>query len=246
MLLILPPHHEEDTQITKLAITADCLGWSIHRSPISWRVPQELLGQDGAVYGKPYFCQVIAQQMDWELLANPTDWLTGLQEEFVRRTITISTLENARLLKEKRFVKPAEEDRFFKATVYDDGSKLPASRMFDDAPVLVSGTIPYVTEWRCFVKDRAVVSASCYRINKETNQSYMWHWDVEEPVKFVNKMLLDESVVCASGASIDVGKSKKGFLSIIESSPAWCSELYGCELVGTLASIKASCIKRER
>jgi ATP-grasp domain-containing protein len=246
MLLILPPRTEDDGEFARLAQTADCLGWSVHRSSFSWRIPQELLGQEGAVYGKSYFCQVIAEQMNWDLLANPIDWLTGLTEEYVRRTISISTLENARLLKEKRFVKPAEEDRFFPAGVYEDGSKLPASTMFDDAPVLVSGTIPYATEWRCFVKDRVVVSASCYRMNKEFNQTHLWHWDANIAIDFVNKLLSDESVVCVPGVSIDVGRSKKGYLSIIESSPAWASDLYGCELVGTLDAIKASCVMRKQ
>ena len=245
MLLILPPFgYDPREENARLAQTASCLGWSVHHSGISWRMPKNLIGHEGAVHGTPYFCQVVADQMGWDLLANPIDWITTLSEEHIRRNIVLSTLGDAKRLTEKKFIRPAEEDHLFPAKVYEDGSKIQTNTVFDNASVLVSDTIPYMTEWRCFVKDRHVVSVCCYRFNKEINQKHLWCWDVSSATDFVNKMLRDESVSCVS-STIDVGRSKKGFMSVIETSPAWASDTFGCELVGTLDSIKASCIMRK-
>lgn len=245
MLLIVPPNTEKDVEIFALLQTATCLDWEILRAPTSWRIPREYLDTEGAVYGDNYFCQIIADQMNWELVGNEPDWLTTLdKEKYTRREITMSTLPDARKLLVKKFIKPSNEgDHLFPAAVYESGEKLPQNYAVGECPVLLSGTIPYNTEWRCFVKNRVIVSVSCYR-HMQTKDEHIWNFDCVSAIDFVKKVLADEKVSFAPSATIDVGRSKKGFMSVIESSPAYSSELYGCELVGTLDAIKASCVAR--
>lgn len=245
MLLIVPPNTENVAEISALVQTATCLDWTVCMAPISWRIPKEYLGQEGAVYGENYFCEIIADQMNWQLISNDPDWLTKLDEkDHVRRVITMSTLTDAQNLTVKKFIKPANEgDNLFPAAVYETGDKLPKYNTVGECPVLLSGTIPYNTEWRCFVKNRKVASVCCYR-HMEAKSEHIWPFDGLVAIEFVNKVLADEKVPCAAACTIDVGRSKKGFMSVIESSPAYTSELYGCELVGALDVIKASCVRK--
>jgi len=238
MLLIVTPNFRGEVPI--LAKAAEILGWEVYRSPGGWRLPEELKGKEGAVYGELFFCEVVAQQMGWTLHANSLDWLVSLPKEYVKRNIQFTTLAAARKITEKKFIKPAD-DKVFPSKVYDDGSTLPVHDYLDNVPVLVSDKVKFTSEYRCFIKDRRVISISCYLMMKVVNEPNNWYVATEPVVDFVNKMLEDPGIGCASGTVIDVGKLKNGDIAIIEANPAYASGLYGCELVASLDAIKASC-----
>lgn len=238
MLLIVTPNFKGEVPI--LARAAEILGWNVYRSPGGWRLPEEIKGQEGAVYGELFFCEAIAQQMGWTLKSNSLDWLAKLPKEYVKRDIYFTNLAEARKITEKKFIKPAD-DKVFPAQVYENGSTLPQQDYLDNVPVLVSEKVKFVSEYRCFVKNRRVVSISCYLMMKQINDPLNWYVETEPIVDFVNKMLEDPAIECAPGCVIDAGRFKNRDIAIIEQNPAYASGIYGCEIVASLDAIKASC-----
>lgn len=240
MLLIVTPNTSNSEEITSLSRTAESLGWSVYK-PTTWRVAPNLIGLPGAVYGELFFCEFIAQQMKWKLFSDPLNWLATLPEKYVKREIMFTNLASARQMKfENKFVKPAD-DKAFTAKVYTNQDDLPRNDVLDTVPVLISDKVDFVSEYRCFVKDRKVVSISCYQWRGEVNKVSNWYWRIEPAVKFVNKMLKDSEVSCAPGNVIDVGVFKDDSIAVIESNPAYASGLYGCERVGALDVVRTSC-----
>jgi hypothetical protein len=238
MLLIATPNLKDD--VVALIETAKALGFDIFVSPPGWRLPQHILGQHGIVYGEALFCEVIAQQMGWQLLDNSLDWLTKLPEKYVSRKIYYTTMVNARKESKKRFFKPADM-KSFEAKVYESGKDLSDSSVLDEIPVLVSEEMNFTSEYRCFIKNRKVVSASCYLYKKDINKPEHYFVNNDAVISFVNNMLKDDLVGCVPGAVIDVGRFKKDTYAVIESNPAYASGLYGCELVAVLDVLK-SCV----
>jgi hypothetical protein len=239
MLLIVTPNFKGEVPI--LAKAAEILGWEVYRSPGGWRLPEDLKGKEGAVYGELYFCEVVAQQMNWTLRSNSLGWLARLPNKYTKRNIEFMTLAEARKITEKKFIKPAD-DKVFPSQVYDNGDALPKQDYLDSVPVLVADKVKFLSEYRCFIKDRKVVSISCYLMMKEVNAAHNWYINTEPVVDFVNKMLEDDSVECAPGCVIDAGRLKNGEIAIVEDNPVYASGIYGCEIAASLDAIKASCL----
>ena len=241
-ILITTPIHNDDGGASLLANTAEIIGWEVHKPIGSWRMPDYIRSKDGAVYGEPLFCEVVADQMNWTLTSNSYNWLATLPEDYVKRNISFMTLAAARAVVKNQFVKPIGGN-VFTAKVYADGNELPQHPALDELPVLVSDKVKFQSEYRCFVKDREVVSVSCYVYYGTEHLKSNWHFGTEPAIEFVNNLLRDDRVACAPGAVIDVGKLKDGEMAIIGSKPAYMSDLFGCEIVGSLDAIKAACVK---
>jgi hypothetical protein len=107
------------------------------------------------------------------------------------------------------------------------------------------------SKYRCFVKDRIVVSSCCYWLKSfkmteaEFDKQQNYDNNHEAVVEVLNKALQDERLKCAQAAAIDVARFKKDTYTIIGSSPAWSSDIYGCEMVGVLDAIKTACVSKE-
>lgn len=246
MLLILTPNNRND-EIRKLGRTAEILGWDVYYSKGSWWVPENLMGAPGAVYGEQFFCEVVASQMNWSLLYNSLDWLAKLPKEYTCRNILFTKLSAARKITEEKFIKPAD-DKCFPARVYANGSELPPT-VIDEAPVLVSDVMRFTSEYRCFIKNRNVVSTCCYYYKgvnmqeaKINDPTFYWT-NHEAVVDFVNKMLKDDRIECVKGSVIDVGRFQKDKYAVIESNPVYASGLYGCDTVAALDAIKSACVR---
>lgn len=243
MLLITTPNVRGEVKI--LGKAASALGWDTFCG--GWRIPEYLKNRIGAVYGEQFFCEAVAEQMNWTLLSNPLDWLVRLPEEYTQRKIDFMTLAEARHIKEKRFIKPAD-DKTFKAMIYESGDELSKNPLLDDVPTLVSDIMNFTSEYRCFIKNRKVISICCYSYKKIgmtdalIDKEEHYHNNNDAVIEFVNKMFEDERVDCAPGAVIDVGRFKKDTYAVIESNPVWASGIYGCELVAALDAIKTACI----
>lgn len=243
MLLIVTPNYKGEVQL--LAETAQVLGWDVYHG--GWRIPEHLLHQPGAVYGEQFFCEVIADQMNWKLISNPLDWLAKLPETYTARKISFMKLSEARNITEEKFIKPAD-DKCFPAQIYASGKDLTTNSDLDNTPTLVSDVMKFTSEYRCVIKNRKVITACCYYykdfrstepdINKP--ERYLENYDAV--VNFVNTMLADDKVECAESTVIDVGRYKKDTYAIIESNPVYASGTYGCELVAMLDAVKTACI----
>lgn len=244
MLLITTPNYRGE--VSALAKTASALGWDVYNG--GWRIPAHLLHEPGAVYGEQFFCEAVADQMKWKLLSNPLDWLTKLPEEYTRRSITYTTLSEARKITERKFIKPAD-DKCFPAKVYESGDELSKLSIIDTAAALISDVMTFTSEYRCFVKDRKITTACCYWYKHfgkepEIDSPINYFANNDLVIEFANKFLEDTRIECAPSAVIDIAryKSDEGLkFVVLESNPVYSSGLYGCEMVAALDSIAAAC-----
>ncbi|GHJ43836.1 hypothetical protein Cs7R123_11780 [Catellatospora sp. TT07R-123] len=161
--LVLPPRPDRTAEL--LAGAARRRGLAVE--PLSGpAVPDRLRSVSGGhLYGGPLFAAAVAADLDLALLEPDDDWLTGLPYEYTRRDIVLTTLGEARWSRTPMFVKQPRE-KALPAGVYADGSRLPGDdRHPADTEVLVSDIVTFLAEYRLFVLDGAVHTASRYAVS---------------------------------------------------------------------------------
>ena len=241
MLLITQPRvGRSHNEIIALQMAAGSLGWEIFPSPGSWRMPDELLGKKipGVPYGSQLFCEVISQQMGWKLKANPFDWLTKIPKKYLKRQVDFMTLAEAKKIGVRKFIKPAD-DKCFDAKVYEPGEFQPAKEIEDNYPTLVSDIVEFTHEYRCFVRDRKVVTAgSCYIWESHIAEPREFENlvpNLEYPEDFLNDVLF--STECENSV-VDIGLIDGKDWAVIETNPCWASGLYGSDPVEALLTME--------
>jgi len=249
MILITQPRvGTSHNEILALHMVAHEKGWEVVPAPSGWRLDEELIKSApiGVPYGSQTFCEVIAMQMRWELKQNSFDWLAKLPERYVKRNVQFMTLGEAKLLKEKKFVKPAD-DKVFAAAVYEPGTLHPHETVPNDTPTLVSDIVQWDIEYRCFVTSSSVRAWSSYLFFGEINNPKYHHMvdmDQEHPVQFVSNLLtqLQLDGIETVPSVIDVGIIPGKGMAVIESNQAWASGIYGCDPLKVLNVLESSCV----
>lgn len=225
--LILTPRFTADAQALWRA--AGRLGWDTERLA-TWRVPPELIGvREPVFYLEGLFAQTLAAEFGVRLAEPPEDWLPNLPEEYRKRTIEWMTLDAARKLDARMFVKPPN-DKSFPARVYR-GSELP--REHDGGmSVLVAEPVAWEMEFRCFVLDRSPRTMSIYLRHGELQRDQEFAATEEElaaATSFVESVLADDRVVLPRAAVVDVGVIASRGWAVVEQNAAWGSGIYGCD-----------------
>jgi hypothetical protein len=241
MILITQPRVGTSYNETlALHFAARELGWEVLPAPGGWRLDDDLIksGAKGIPYGSQTFCEVIAQQMNWTLKANPFDWLARIPRVYARRHIDFMTLGQAKKITERKFIKPAD-DKCFDAKVYEPGEFKPHEIIADDYPVLVSDPVTFDLEYRFFVdgkRGRTWSNYICY--DQIANPKF---WDMvpysEEAIDdFVDNLLYDLPLdgVETLPSVIDIGRIPGKGWAVIETNQAWASGLYGCDPMAAL------------
>lgn len=230
--LILTPRFTDDSQALWRA--ASRLSWSVERLS-SWRIPDNLRATpEPVLYGEALFGPALAEQLGLTLLSPAEDWLVRLPQEYKLRQITMQTLGQARLNPAPAFVKPPN-DKSFPASVYC-GHELPGE--FDDAmPVLVSDVVQWAAEFRCFILDRTLQTASVYSRFGELQheQGFVSSSEENSELKaFVQRLLDDQRVDLPEAIVLDVGKLVDGGWACVELNGAWGAGIYGCDPMAVL------------
>lgn len=202
-----------------------------------WKVPDELRGRrDLVVYGEHLFAELLSQELGLLLCDPPDDFLTRLPQDLLHRQVEFMTYEQARALKDARFIKPPNF-KSFKAMVYESGAALPAPFDAADAnqTVLVSEIAHWDVEFRCFILDEKVVDLTAYARDGELNappvREDAWVATDDETrtaadcVSRVLELKLDLPRACV----IDVGHIRGKGWAVVEANPAWGSGIYGCD-----------------
>ena len=242
--LILPPRYTPDTiAMRKAALAA---GWEVERLS-SWRVPDELVGRNVVLYGEPLFAAAVADALGVVLLEPALDWLAALVPDYRQREIWLTTLGDARRLKEPRFVKPAD-DKCFQAKVYDSGVQLPANAVIPDVtPVLVSEPVDWHVEFRCFVLGRSIVTLSPYWRDGALAEDESGQWSDprgDEAREFAAAVVGDLAVALPPAVVVDVGLIAGRGWAVVEANAAWGSGIYGCDPAEVLTVVRRSCVPR--
>lgn len=242
MLLITQPRvgvaHNEIIAL-QMATGSD---WKVLPAATSWRIPDEVIaaGPKGVPYGSQLFCETVAQQMGWNLWAQPFDWLAKLPERFTKRQVDFMTLTEAKQINQnhRKFIKPAD-DKCFDAKIYYPGYFQPHELIETTYPTLVSDVVSWDLEYRCFVGkdaqygDYVTFAWSNYIFHGEINNSKMHRMipgDLDHILFFMTDLLdycYKEGL--AGPCVIDVGVIPGKGWAVIETNPAWASGLYGCD-----------------
>ncbi len=159
--LVLSQRHTPDNQLLWQAAIKK--GWSIERIR-NLSVPA-IDSDEIVLYVEALYAPFIAKQLNLGLIDPPTNWLTTIPWEYRQRNIELSTLAKAQELTTPRFIKPPN-DKSFAAKVYDSGKQLPVE--FDDQmEVLIIDPVVWKNEYRCFILNRKVITASPYVLDNE-------------------------------------------------------------------------------
>jgi hypothetical protein len=207
-----------------------------------------LQGQEVVLYGEPLFAAVVAEGLGITLLEPPFDWLPTLPEEYRQRDVCAATLEEARQLRHPAFIKPAD-DKCFPAAVYPDGSRLPGDAVLPgETVVLIAEPVRWEVEFRCFVREREVVTLSPYLRNGELVRTPDGRWEdsrTELARAFAARVVSDRAVASPAAVVVDVGLIVGRGWAVVEANAAWGSGIYGCDPIAVLNVVRRACRPQE-
>ncbi|MGW2838471.1 ATP-grasp domain-containing protein [Streptomyces sp. NPDC001493] len=196
--------------------------------PGGTRIPDALRE---SAYGRAYlhagpgFADAVAPALGIAPLEAPADWLARLPVAFTRREIRAMPIREAYGLRRPVFVK-SPNDKSIPALVYTDGSRLPGPDAVEpETPVLVSEVLSYVSEYRLYVLDGAVHTASRYagrgrlRLGEPS----------PDALAFGADLLAAASGSLPSAIVVDVGRDADGGWSVVEANAAWASGCYAAD-----------------
>lgn len=215
--LVLPPRLTASAR--SLRDTARARGIATVQLP-GFAVPEGLRAQH--LHAGPSFADPVAERLGIALLEAPADWLATLPTEFTRREVRAMPLGEAYPLRRPVFVK-SPNDKGITARVYADGSRLPGPDAVDPATlVLVSDVVAFSSEFRLFLLDGRVHTASRY-----AEQGRLSLGPVSgEASAFAADLLAACGHTLPSAIVVDVGATGDGEWAVIEANAAWASGRY--------------------
>ena len=238
--LILSPRYTPDSIALREGAAAS--GWDVMRLQ-SWRAPEELRGQDVAIYGEPLFAAVVAAALGLSLIEPRFDWLATLPAAYTRRAVGFTTLGEARSHQGAAFIKPAD-DKCFRAAVYLSGADIAADESLPvSTPVLISEPVVWEAEFRCFVRERSIVAVSLYARHGEMAEfAPVADGELDEATAFARGLLDDPMVELPPAFVLDVGVIAGRGWSVVEANPAWGAGIYRCDPRRVLDVLARACI----
>ena len=237
--LVLPPRFSDDSNALWRAAVA--LDWPIERLH-TWRVPDGFAPDNVAIYGESMWAHFVAEQLNVALVEPPLSWLADLPEKWTNRATGFGQLSEARDLEFPIFVKPADE-KTFAAQIYRAPDELPdAAQQIEETAVLWSEIVQWEVEYRCFVLDGKVATASSYwrgeRSTQDEHGVYLSPSDeLKAAIEFVEELI--QEVEVPGAVVIDVGIIAGRGWSVIEANPAFGAGIYGCDAREVLQVVAA-------
>ena len=239
--LVLPPRFSDDSNALWRAAIA--LDWPIERLQ-SWRVPEDFAPENVAIYGEAIWAHFVAQQLEVTLLEPPLSWLADLPSQWTNREVEFGILTDARALEFPRFVKPADE-KTFAAQIYHSADELPnAESQIEETAVLWSEIVQFEVEYRCFVLDGKIATASSYWRGEVSTQDENGVYvsspgELEAALEFASRLC--QAVAMPRAVVIDLGIVAGRGWSVIEANPAFGAGIYGCDAREVLPVV-AACV----
>ncbi|RKT02238.1 hypothetical protein BX286_0113 [Streptomyces sp. 3211.6] len=179
-------------------------------------------------YGGPRAAARGAGPLGLGLLEPADEWLTRVPRPLLRRSVRLTTLAEARMLRERLFVKPpsAKLD-LLPAAVHADGTgggPLPGG--LDGAtPVPVSGVVEFEAEYRLFVIDGEAVAGSRCAVHGRLDPVPL---DTESRA-FGRTVLEATAAGLPSAGCLDIGRLADGGWAVVEANKAWFAHCYAAE-----------------
>ncbi len=188
-------------------------------------------------YGGPAAGGRLADRLGFALLEPADDWLAALPEEFTGRRIRTGTVADARAIARPTFVKPPR-DKSFPAAVYADGSLLPPS-LDPTEPVLLSDVVTFAAEYRLFLLDGRIATASRYAVFGRVDPSPLGtdradRASAAQLGEFVARLTAAAGHTLPSAVVVDVGhlldpRHGGHRWAVVEANMAWFSHAYAAD-----------------
>ncbi|MFJ3881617.1 ATP-grasp domain-containing protein [Streptomyces sp. NPDC090077] len=176
-------------------------------------------------YGGPLAAARLAGPLGLGLLEPSDDWLTRVPHSLLRRSVRLTTLDEARALRERAFVKPpSAKIDLLPAAVHEDGTALPGG-LDGSTPVLVSGVVDFTTEYRLFVLDGEAVTGSRYAVHGHLDPAPL---DADGRA-FARTVLRATAAGLPSAVCLDIGRLADGSWAVVEANMAWFAHCYAAE-----------------
>jgi hypothetical protein len=246
--LILSSSYNADSKILRKA--AQALNWETFRFE-GENIPTwyEQGSTQHAIYCTVPKAFNVADRLDSILLGCSSDWLPNLPAEFSRRRIELLALKDAVSLKEKCFIKPALGKSFDAAVRSGESLVSQASHLPPDLLVQVSEVVEWEMEYRCFARDKEVMTLSPYRRGEVAFSSYVSPLsgprdELDAAARFANSVL--NSVACPRAFVLDVGNIKGRGWAVVEPNECWGSGVYGCTPSKILEVLLAATVPRRK
>jgi hypothetical protein len=232
-LLMSSRHTEDDQALWRAAIRRE---WSVARAR-GIRLP-EIDDPEIVVYVEAFYAPTIARMIGRKLLDPPEDWLVKLPYEFARRWIALTTLGEARGLREPTFVKPPN-NKSFEAKVYRSGADLP-HEFDDEMAVLTAEPVDWEVELRCFCLDGKVMTLSPYLrsgVHARQTDYAASNDELRAATDFAEAVLAATTAMTPPAVVLDVGQIAGRGWAVVEANGAWGSGIYGCDPNAVLDTI---------
>ncbi|WP_354644641.1 ATP-grasp domain-containing protein [Kitasatospora camelliae] len=208
-------------------------------------------------YGGPLAGARLADRCGFALLEPVDDWLAELPPEFTGRQVRMGTVTDAWALDGPAFVKPPR-DKSFPASVYSDGSQLPAG-LDPTTPVLLSEVVTFAAEYRLFLLDGRIAAASRYAVFGRLDPCPLpvdgpGHADGAlhaEIAEFVDRLIAVAGHTLPSAVVVDVGQLLDPYReghrwAVVEANMAWFSHAYASDPARVLDVVLRAAGPRER
>lgn len=241
-VLILSPRYSADSNaLWKAAIRA---GWQVERLQMR-QTPSHLKEMSPVLYGEGLFITVTAEALDLAPLEPTAYWLSELPMQYRKREIQSTTLKTARDHQFPAFMKPAV-GKSFDAKIYMSGNDLPTSEVLsDELPVLISEPVSWESEFRCFIRERELVTYSPYLRRGQLLEESDWAASPDEiagATSFCLSLLIDPEIKLPPAVVVDVGYITSLGWAVVEANPAWASGLYGCDPSAVLGVLERAVV----
>jgi hypothetical protein len=193
-----------------------------------WDPDPDLKEQCLCVYGNAIFCQVLAANLELELLGPADDLLSRLPPDLLGRSVRVSRLAEAEQLEYPCFVKSLPAKQFTSGLV-SSSQRLRelTSGMEPESGLLVSEMVHFEAHARAFLYDRRVLDCAIYR----------GHGDLESALETAERVAQLEGT--PFGFVVDLGWLVDRWV-VLKLKPAWSSRLKGNDPEKVFLSIAAA------
>lgn len=246
--LILHSRYDEDSQrMWQAAVDA---GWKTAR--FGWPHGDAIPGSIAwplAFYGGYMVGEKIARSFGVELLSPSDSWLISLPRHLTKRDIALVEFGEVRTWSAELFpvfLKTASGAKSMASRVYFSRDDLPRG-IADDEILIAQQPVSWAAEYRCWMIDGEIVTASLYARNGGTLASDhdMAVTNVGHAVNYLSRVRSElPSLPRACVVDVGIVSARRGAprgWAVIEANPAWCSGLYGCSATQALAAVRLSC-----
>ncbi len=244
--LILPPKYSEET--IRMAQAATQSSWDVQRLE-AWNTPEGTEIDNPIPYGPAPFSETISQRLSVSIESPALNILYSIPRHFLKREIQPSSLGEARKMKGKWHIRPAEK-KVFPMGIFYDGRGLPSPKELGDrTPVLISEIVEWEWQYRFFVAKGEILTYSPIAKGRQPAHDREGNWlfdtardaSVEERVK---ALIEESSSVLPAAFAVDFGL-RDGKWAVHEIHSPCDSLLYGCTEIRVLPALEAVCSPKQ-